>query len=258
MTINPILNSISAVLAQQSSPVSVSTSADIAAVSTQTPQAGDTSPASPLLENANLLSASTNFAQLGSLLQSAQQGTEQVGDLLGQLQALAQQAANGGDGTDLSKLSGDFQQLLSQLGQTVSGTTFGGTSLIGGAGDGGDGSSASPLPDLSTQSLFGGNTPDISTPQDAAAALNALAAGQAVVESAGSSLSNLLGQVDFAAASVGTVIANGEAASSTLSESDLEDGGGTGNSAGLLSNPSASVQTQTANLPEGLLSLLQQ
>lgn len=259
MAINPILNSISAAIAQQSSPVSVRSQAPIP-IDTTVTQKSDTLPSQPVLQNAALQNASTNFAQLGSLLQVAQLGTEQVGNLLGQLQALAQQAADGGESTDLIGLSSEFQDILGQIGQTASGATFGGTSLLSGgffAASGSNEPVGPPLPDLTPQGIFGGSAPDISTPQGAASALAALATGQATAQGANSSVADLLGQVDFAAASINSVIANAQAATSTLNEGDFANGA-VDVLAGLAGKPSAAVQAQTANLSPDLLNLLQE
>ncbi len=263
MSLNPILNSVSAALAQQSTAVSVRSSAPVSVPLVNTPQTSDTSPSQPLLASANLLNASASFAQLGSLLEVAQSGTEQIGSILAQLQTLAQQAANGNGVTNLSSLDSAFQQILGQINQIVSGTKFGGTNLLdgtlsGSSGDGASIGSALSLPDLSTQSLFGSTAPNISTTQNATATLAAIATGQATVADAGTSISTVLSQLGFASASVSTALANNEAASSTLTESDLAGGTESGLFSQLLGNPSAGVQAQTGNLPASLLNLLQE
>jgi len=261
MAINPLLNAVSSALAQQSAPVSVRTAAITANGTTQSnANIADSSPPQSVLQNAGLLSASSNFAQLGSLLEVAQSGTEQVGAILAQLQSIAQQAAGGGAGVDLGSLDSEFQQLLSQIDQTVNGTTFGGVELLDGtqSGNAGGQTQTFSLPDLSAQGLFASGSPDISTPQDAENTLVALSQAQDVVGNTGTSIGDLLGQLGFASASVDSALANGIAAASTLSEADLANGAAFAALSNFLSQSSTAKQAQTGNITGNLLSLLQE
>lgn len=262
MAVNPILNSISSILAQQSAPVSVSSpsaASDASEDLAPPPPALDTSPAAPVLQSAALVNASSGFAQLGSLLEVAQSGTQQVGALLDQLQALAQQAVSSDGGTDLGPLDSEFQFLLAGIDQVVGGTTFGGTALLTGTLSGsGDGQSSSlSLPDLSTSALFT-TPPSISTPQGAAAALSALAGAQGTVDNTGTSIDNVTSQLSFAEATVNSALANATAASSTLTESDLASGVVSNFFAGFLAKPASTAQAQTGNLTDTILNLLQE
>jgi flagellin len=269
MNINTLLNSVSATLAQQSTPVSVKFAAPVtSATPGSTVQANGaasyTSPSQSVVQNAGLLSASSNFAQLGTLLEVAQSGTQQVGDILQQLVSLAEQVPQT---NDLTGLDSEFSQLITQIDQTVSGTTFGGKGLLGGvfssdgsdpASTNGDNTSPLSLPDLSVSGLFGSNTPNISTPAAAVSALAVLSTAQDTVGSASAEITGVLGQLSFASASVGTALSNNDAAASTLNESDLTDGSALGAFAGFFGSPAATAQAQTGNLPANLLSLLQE
>ena len=257
MSINAILNSVSATLAQQSAAVSVRATQSTPVISATSQPATDTAPSQSLLQGTNLLSASSSFAQLGSLLQVAQSGTEDVGAILSQLQSLVQQATNSSDVTNLSSLNSAFQQLLSQLNQTVATVKFGGSNLLDGTLSGDDNTGGLSLPDLSTGGLFGENAIDISTPQNAAAAASTLAVGQLTVNETASSIADVQVQVNFASASVNTALANSDAAASTLSESDLAQNGAVGGFADILANPGLATQAQTGNLAANLLNLLQ-
>ena len=264
MSINPILNSVSAALAKQSTPVSVKTPAPaVAATDSDTVSVTVLQPTAsqPVLQNSSLISASTSIAQLGSLLEVAQSGTEGIGSVIVQLQSLALQASKSGNTQDLSSVSSAFQQLLSKISSIASSTSFGGVSLLngtfsGGTLDEGD-SSAISLSDLSAKGLFGNALPDISTPENASSALGALSLAQTVVSDTDTLIGNLLGQLGFAAATVNSALANKDAAASTLSDADFS-ASGSGDLESLLGNPQLSAQAQALKLPPALLGLLQE
>ena len=268
MGINPILNSVSASLAQQSSAVSLRSQPSVADVSqnsaSKTQSASYTSPSQSVIDTANLVNASSNFAQLGSLLEVAQNGTEQVGTILQQLQSVAQQATGDIPSGDLTGLESEFQQLLSQVDQTANNTTFGGTSLLNGSLSGSagadaattEGASALSLPNLTAQGLFGNTSLDISTPQNAQSSLQSILSAQGTVDNTTSQITALVGQLSFAAASIDTVISNNNAAASTLNEGDLANGSAPTDSLDFLGNSAGAAQAQTGNLPPNLLSLL--
>jgi len=264
--INTILNSVSATLAQQTAPAPVKQAP--APANTETPatqtNASFTSPSDSVVASAGLITASSNFAQLGSLLEVAQGGTQQVGDILQQLLSLTQQVPQS---DDLSGIESEFSTLFAQINQTAGGTTFGGQSLIAGAYTGDTGASSGSgagaqqlsLPNLTTQALFGSDTPPgISTPQDLQNTIAQLTSALTTTDTASQNIAGVLGQASFAAASVNTALANNDAASSTLTDSDIEEGSATDGFSALFGSPAATAQIQTGNLPANLLSLLQE
>ncbi len=232
------------------------------------------SPNNQIIQTAGLSNASIGIAQVSSLLQVAATGTEQVGSVLQRLQSLANQASIPGESDEtLTSIDSEFQQLLAQINGVTSSTSFGGTSLLDGTLSNTQNNAAVPnaslgttgqalfsslsIPDLSTSSLFGANTPDILSPTNASAALIAVAAAQNTVSTANASIADTQTQVSYVAAGIDSALANKSAAASTLNESDLANSNSADGLAQFLSNPSAASQTQTVNLPENLLNLLQ-
>lgn len=258
MSINPLLNAISSALAQQSVSRPIKSTASPSGVSTRaSASVADSSPPQAVLQNAGLINASASLAQLSSLLEVAEAGTQQIGAILERLQSLAQQA-NGGN-IDFAAFNSEFQQLLAQIDRIVNGTTFGGTKLLSGAlfGRVDSEEQSLSLPDLSIAGLFGMHVPDILTSQRADLASALLMKALSASDKAKEAIAGIFGQLNFAAASVDSALANSAAASSILGESDLAEGENADAFAVLLSHPIA-VQAQTGNISPGLLSLLQE
>jgi len=254
-------------------PATVAPNAVSNVVNTPAPNAiGGSISSSAQLQTTNLLGASTNFAQLGSLLQVAQSGTEQVGTILQQLQSLAQQASDPETVPNVSAtLDSEFQELISRINSASSGSSFNGVSLLDGSLASGAQNGALPsalgagsqaaglsLPDLSASALLGTNAIDLITPKNASDALETLTNAVNTVTATQNGITQVQGQVSFAAASVNTALANGVAADSTLTEADLHDGVAPDVLASLTANISATAQTQTANLSSNLLNILQE
>jgi flagellin len=79
--------------------------------------------------------ASQNAAQANSLLQIADGGMTQIGNILSQLKELATQAASANSSADLGSINAEAQSLTSEIDQIANTTTFQGTSLLTGYGD---------------------------------------------------------------------------------------------------------------------------
>lgn len=230
-------------------------------------------------QSAALHNATVAFAQLGSTLQVAQASTRQAGSLLEQLQGLAGQATQSGSDATLATLDSEFQPILAQLDQLTSSASFGGSALLDGSlsslptdptttdasvtppasqpASGNPLPSLPPLPNLSTQSLFGVNVPSLLTSADASDALSAVTSALSQVASAQTAIASTQNQVGFATAVADSVFANQVAAQSYIGETDTQtDSSSTDLQSLLSSDPGASVQTQTGNLLPGLLALL--
>lgn len=210
-------------------------------------------------------SASLDLAALNSQLQIAQRGTGQISSLLQNLQSIAEQLANGTG--DTSSLQAEFQSLYSQINQIVADTSFGGTSLLDGSfGSGsnavgvvqGSDQSSSPsiIPNLTTQGLFGGNIPDVTTQQGAANAVTSIGNAEDVVNTASNNIDTLSKQTNFVMASLETAQNNTYASGAILSESDLGNASAVNFASKLLQEPASSVNAQTGNISGSTLTLL--
>jgi flagellin len=262
MAITPLQEFVSAVLTRQSS-ANTSRVAGLAPVSALSATNADSAASVLDVSGApsgsfDLHSASVSLAQLSALLQVAQGGIDQAQGVLQNLQALAAQAASNGPQSDLVPLNSEFQQVLAQLNAIASDTHFGNAALLDGSLSDSGGAAQDTntlslsLPDVSVQGFFGANPPTL---QDPNATLALIANAQNVLQAAGASAADTQGQVSQAVASVDTALANGIAAASLLTTSDLT--GGDTSLVGLQNTPAASASVQTENLPASLLSLLQ-
>lgn len=80
-----------------------------------------------------LRQASTNGIQGRSLLQTADGALARIGDMLQRMKALATQSNSGAvDNTARGFINTEYQQLLTEITDTVTATTFNGTALING------------------------------------------------------------------------------------------------------------------------------
>ena len=82
----------------------------------------------------SMAQANTNAVDAASVLQTADGGLQQIGSLVGQMQSLAVQAANGGtlDADDRKDINTEYQQLSQQVDQIANSTGYNGTSLLNG------------------------------------------------------------------------------------------------------------------------------
>ncbi len=275
MSITPIQAFINSAVAQKSSLLAaagsapVSTGGDAAVSVNVTGEAFVKNISGQTIQASGLYNASLDLAAISSRINIAQAGTQQITNILQQLHDIAQQLASGSGGNP-TNLEAQFQSLYAQINQIVVGSSFSGSSLLDGSfasdsntldisqpqNTGGQNSTPSIVPNLTTQGLFGASQPDVTTPQGAATAVNAIAGAQGIVSGANDNLNAISNQVNFAIASVETAQANGFASASVISESDLGAAGFASLAAGLLGKPSSSSSTQTSKLTSNVLSLI--
>jgi flagellin len=257
MAITPVPNTVSLVAAAPVAPRAPTVSqASTVTSNTDVNSSASSSTSSP---QSPLYKAAVDFAQLNSFLEVARTGNVQAGTVLQQLQKLAAQAANGGSDADVAQLDSEFQALLSEFGNTVSTTQFAGKGLFNNnASSSGAGQDVPvALPDLSTQALFGNNSPNLLTSSNASSALDAINNALGIVSDTGKAIVAAQSQAEYGAAQVETAIANNDASTAILTEADLS---GTVSDvlSVLVSKPANSAQAQTGNLPGNILSLLQE
>ena len=78
--------------------------------------------------------ASRNASQANSLLQIAEGGMDQLGNILSRLKELATQAASANSSANLSDINAEASALKSEIDRIANSTTFQGTALLTGYG----------------------------------------------------------------------------------------------------------------------------
>lgn len=217
-----------------------------------------------------LRQASGNIAQASSLAQVAGGGISQIQDIAQQLKTLAQQAAspilNEDNRRDLNE---QFQQLVKQIDSVASNTNFNGKKLLNGDLSGsaalslGSLLSSEPtdsavlsIANLSSESLFSGNTLDLNSQDGASNAFSTLSAALDKLTAANADVGTFLQSADYAAANIDTAIANQEAARSTLQDTDFAEAASLQSQATLQQNAAIAVAAQGNRLTPAILQLI--
>jgi len=78
--------------------------------------------------------ATQNVSQANSLLQIAEGGMDQIGNILTRLKELATQAASANSSANLTDINAEAQKLLAEIDRIANSTTFQGTALLTGYG----------------------------------------------------------------------------------------------------------------------------
>ncbi|MCX5829433.1 MAG: flagellin [Deltaproteobacteria bacterium] len=77
--------------------------------------------------------AQRNISEANALLQTAEGAMSSVGDILTRMKELATQAASANVGTDVTKLSTEYNSLVNEINRIADSTKYAGTSLVNGA-----------------------------------------------------------------------------------------------------------------------------
>jgi flagellin len=180
--------------------------------------------------------AATNVAQAQSLVETADQGAQNLAQIVERMTQLATQANAGAlDDTARAGINTEFQALSQELTRLSSTTRFNGSNLLDGTLSGGGALSlrsvlgpetgedveALSIADLSAPALFGGAAPDLLTQENAAAALEALEGASGAISGALADIGSFAATLDYAAAGLDTIMFNIAAASSDLTDADL-------------------------------------
>ncbi|MEZ5691822.1 MAG: flagellin [Rickettsiales bacterium] len=217
-----------------------------------------------------LKAASVNIAQASSLLQVADSGVGQIGDILQQLRNLAQQAGSPVLNDDnRAALSEQFEQLIGQLNSVVGGTSFNNKKLLDGGLSGddaisinsilsveGEDSDRLSIKNLASDNLFGGKSLSILDAVSASYALSVLDSAINDVVGVRAEIGSFLQSIDYAAANVDSAIANQEAARSELQDADFAAASTEQSQALLQQNAAIAVAAQSNRLTPALLKLV--
>jgi flagellin len=224
---------------------------------------------------AGLKQISSNIAQAVSLTQVADGAVARSQEITSRLQEIAQTAANGTANEDQRKqLNEEFQALTKELDAQVARTQFNGQQLLDGSlsgnnklslgrilaandsNDSGDGDSGLDINNLSTQVLFGGQSLNVLTADNAQAALSTLGNAQTNISEARASVGSFQQTLNYAAATIDSAAINQQAAQSLLSDADFLHVVTESQNAQIQRNAQLSLAAQGNRLPAALLQLV--
>ena len=203
-----------------------------------------------------------------SLLQVADGGAANIGNLLSRLRELASQSASGILGSnERSFLDQEFVALRSEIDRISNVTEFNGTKLLSGAGNSGLSlqigfrSSANDtlslsLKDLDTAALNLTST-NVSTSANALAALSNIDSAISAVASARANIGSLQNRIDAAVANLSVASENITAAESRIRDADIAFETSQFVRNQILVSAGVSILAQANTLPQQALTLLQ-
>lgn len=233
----------------------VKASTDVAALSTAT---------SLQTQVSSLRTASLNISQASSLLEVADGGAQQVGQVLDRLQSLALRAQSGDlSNTERAQLDIEFQQLRSEINRVALSTNFNNKPLLDGSLTSGidfqiDDSSAPvnlQIGGLSDANLFSSDI-NILTADGARAAFEQIQSAQNTVTAQRAEIGSFQQGLGFAADTLEVAIQNQEAARAELSDADFAAISTESAQAQVQQKASISLLAQTNRLSGNILTLL--
>ena len=185
-------------------------------------------------QTSGLRQASSNLAQGASLTQVASGGAQQIQAALQQLKSLAESAASPTlNDADRAALNQQFKATVNTIDQIATGTSFNGKNLLNGSlsgndsltldsllGASGSGGGQLSIPSLASSNLLAGSG-DILSASDAGQAVNNIDNAISQVSSTVAGIGAFQQTLDFTTANVDSALFNQQAATSTLSDTDI-------------------------------------
>jgi flagellin len=215
-----------------------------------------------------LQQAATNASQATSILQTADGGASNIGNILARMESLASEAASGTvTDTSRSYIQSEFSQLTNEIDSIAGSTTYSGQTLI----NGGTSAFASGIAvlvgaqasDTITISLASLNSTALSvsgltitTISQASAALSTLTNAIASVSAARANIGALESRFNFSASDISTQTQNLQAANSAITDVDVASEEATLSSAEVKTQAAVSAETAANQMPQYLLKLL--
>ncbi len=205
-----------------------------------------------------------NNAQGRGLLQVANGGLAQIGDLLNQQRTLAG-TANAASLTDNERsfLDVSFQNLATEIDRIASTTRFDGLALLDGTGNftfqySGDASNQVTvvIDAVDTATLYGGATPTLATQPDAQATLTTLDAAEVRLQSGLANISSSQSRLDAVEANLSTSIQGVDEARRAITDTDIASESARYAFLTVQQQVGTSVLAQTQQLNSSLLNLL--
>lgn len=205
-----------------------------------------------------LRAASLNIAQSASVAEVASIGVGKIDRVLGRLQELAVRASGEVSDSARAGLDVEFQALKAEINRISNSTSFGGQNVLDGSLsseslglEGGEG-----VPELSANTLFGGEQLSLATAGSASDAVDALKGALQKIGDVSKNLGDITEALELGAVTVETAIQNQEAARSSLTEADLVTASTQTASQQVENASTLSLLAQTNRLPGNVLQLL--
>ncbi|MEX6725809.1 flagellin [Parapedomonas caeni] len=213
--------------------------------------------------------ASVNAQHGEAVLQTADGALANISDILERMKSLAAQALSGAVGTtERAYIDAEYQQLLEEIDDITTSTTFNGTTLLDGTSDFATGTGVDfmvgtsstdvitvELADVDTTAL-GISGGDVTDATNATTAMNALDAAIATVSSARANVGATLSRFEYRGDVIATSLENLEAAESTLMDADLAAEQTNFTNAQTLTNAAIAALSQANEMPQKLLDLM--
>ena len=213
--------------------------------------------------------ASVNAQHGEAVLQTADGALANISDILERMKSLAAQALSGAVGaTERAYIDAEYQQLLEEIDDITTSTTFNGTTLLDGTSDFTTGTGVDfmvgtsstdvitvELADVDTTAL-GISGGDVTDATNATTAMNALDAAIATVSSARANVGATLSRFEYRGDVIATSLENLEAAESTLMDADLAAEQTNFTNAQTLTNAAIAALSQANEMPQKLLDLM--
>jgi flagellin len=216
-----------------------------------------------------LQQAATNASQATSILQTADGGASNIGNILARMESLASESASG-TVTDSSRdyIQSEFSQLSSEIDSIAKSTSYSGNSLLDGTSAFASGSGVSVLvgvqsSDTISISLTNINATglgitglSVSSQAGATSALTTLGNAISSVSAARANIGALESRFNFSASDISTQTQNLQAANSAITDVDVASEEATLSSAEVKTQAAVSAETAANQMPQYLLKLL--
>ncbi|HBN51375.1 MULTISPECIES: flagellin [Thalassospira] len=176
--------------------------------------------------------AGDNAEVATAILETADGGLSEIGDILERMYELASEASSGSvTDTERAYLDSEYQELVAQVDSIVNSTTYFDTSLLDGTYNqnftvSADSSVAAIAVDLSAQAYDAaslGLAGDLTSATNAATELTAIEAAVTTVSSGRATVGALMSRFDYASGNIETAQTNLEAAMSVYMDADIAE-----------------------------------
>ncbi len=213
---------------------------------------------------ASLAQGSVNASNATALLNTADGGTSQIGDILQRLKVLATQSQGGTvDSASQGNIQKEFAALVTEIGTIATGTKFNGTALIASGGSTNAFLLGLSSSDTVTVTLTGADATTLGVNAVSVSTTAAASAASTAIDTAISTLSGLratigagLSQVQFQQNSINVAQENSAAGASTLLDADVALVQTQFNNAQVLTESAIAALQKANSIPQQLLSLL--
>jgi len=211
--------------------------------------------------------AARNTSEASSMLQVAEGGTEQIGNILTRLKELATQAASDNvSDDDRDKIDAEATQLTDEITRISDSTTYGDTKLLDGTFSGktfqvgasntGVNQITVGISGASASDLLGSSGIDLSTNTGAQGALDSIDTAISDLNTTRGNIGAYMNRLSYASANLSSTIENTTAAESTIRDVDMAAEMTTFTKNQILMQAGTAMLAQANQAPQTILSLL--